>query len=70
MKRITPPVKKLKVNPLKIERSICPEMIFAARRRPNETALERYDINSIKTNNGSKPRGQPAGTNNEKNFKP
>jgi hypothetical protein len=27
-------------------------------------------MNSIKTNNGNKAKGQPAGTNKEKNFKP
>lgn len=27
-------------------------------------------MNSIVTNKGNNPKGQPAGTNNEKNFKP
>ena len=27
-------------------------------------------MNSIKTSKGNKPNGQPAGTNNEKNFNP
>jgi hypothetical protein len=27
-------------------------------------------MNSIITNNGNKPKGHPAGTNNEKNFRP
>ena len=30
----------------------------------------RYEINSIITNKGNKPKGQPAGTNKEKNSKP
>ena len=28
--------------------------------------LAKYEINSINTNKGSKPKGQPAGTNKEK----
>jgi hypothetical protein len=35
---------------------------------PNDTGLDKYDINSIKTSNGNRPNGQPAGTNKEKNF--
>ena len=31
--------------------------------------LARYEINSINTNNGNKAKGQPDGTNKEKNFK-
>ena len=37
--------------------------------KPNDTFLDRYEINSISTRRGSKPSGQPEGTNNEKNFK-
>jgi hypothetical protein len=44
--------------------------MFAANLRPNDTALERYEINSIKTRRGSKARGVPAGTNREKNLVP
>jgi hypothetical protein len=36
----------------------------------HETFLAKYEINSINTNKGSKPKGQPEGTNKEKNFKP
>jgi hypothetical protein len=57
----------LYVKPLKIARSRCPEMIFAANLRPNDTARDKYEINSIKTNNGNKPNGQPDGTKSEKN---
>ena len=56
------------VNPLKIFNSIWPDKMFAARRKPNETFLAKYDINSINTNKGNNPNGQPDGTNNEKNL--
>ena len=49
---------------------MCPDNIFAASLRPNDTFLAKYDINSINTNNGNKPKGQPLGTNKEKNFSP
>jgi hypothetical protein len=42
--------------------------MFAAKRNPKDTFLAKYDINSIKTNKGNKPNGQPEGTNNEKNL--
>lgn len=44
--------------------------MLAANLSPREIFLAKYEINSIKTSNGNKPRGQPAGTNNEKNLKP
>jgi hypothetical protein len=44
--------------------------MLAANLRPNDTFLARYEINSINTNKGNKPKGQPAGTNREKNLKP
>jgi hypothetical protein len=44
--------------------------MFAANLNPRETFLARYEMNSIKTNSGSNPKGQPAGTNKEKNFNP
>jgi hypothetical protein len=43
---------------------------LAANLKPNEIFLAKYEINSIKTNKGSNPKGQPAGTNSEKNSKP
>ena len=44
--------------------------MLAANLNPNETFLDKYEINSIKTNKGNKAKGQPEGTNNEKNFNP
>lgn len=49
---------------------MCPLKIFAANLNPRETLRARYEINSIRTNRGNSPRGHPAGTNKEKNFKP
>ena len=43
--------------------------MFAPNLRPSDTGLDKYDINSINTNKGSKPNGQPDGTNNEKNLR-
>lgn len=58
----------LYVNPANMLRSIWPLNILAPSLRPSDTGLDKYDINSINTNNGNKPNGQPDGTNNEKNF--
>ena len=58
----------LYVNPLNMFNNIWPDRMFAANLRPNETFLAKYEINSIKTSNGNKAKGQPAGTNNEKNL--
>lgn len=44
--------------------------MLAPNLRPRLTFLDKYDINSINTNNGNKAKGQPAGTNNEKNSNP
>jgi hypothetical protein len=44
--------------------------MFAPNLRPSDTFLDKYDINSIKTNRGNKAKGQPAGTNKEKNSEP
>ena len=60
----------LYVNPLNILNNIWPDRTFAANLSPNETLRDRYDINSINTNKGNKAKGQPAGTNNEKNSVP
>jgi len=35
----------------------------------SQNNLFNVDINSINTNKGNKPNGQPEGTNKEKNFK-
>ena len=58
------------MNPDRIASSKCPATIFAARRRPKDTALDRYEINSINTNKGNNPNGHPAGTKREKNLAP
>ena len=68
-KKMKPEVIILYVNPLNIFKSICPLNILAPKRKPKLTFLDKYEINSIKTNNGNKPSGQPDGTNKEKNFK-
>ena len=44
--------------------------MLAANLKPNDIFLAKYDMNSIKTSKGSNPRGQPAGTNKEKNSNP
>lgn len=66
-KKIIPEVIILYVKPAKIFNNIWPLKIFAANLSPKEIFLAKYDINSINTNKGNNPKGQPAGTNNEKN---
>ena len=44
--------------------------LVAANLNPNDTFLAKYEINSIKTNRGNNVKGQPAGTNKEKNPNP
>jgi hypothetical protein len=44
--------------------------MLAANLNPREILRVRYEMNSIITNKGNKPNGQPAGTNREKNSKP
>ena len=44
--------------------------MLAPNLKPNETQRETYEMNSIPTNKGNKAKGQPLGTNSEKNFKP
>ena len=63
-----PDVIILCVNPLNIFKSICPDNMFAANLSPNDTFLAKYEINSINTNRGNSPNGQPAGTKREKKF--
>ena len=60
----------LYAKPLRIFNSIWPLSMLAASLRPNDTFLDKYEINSITTNKGNKPKGQPEGTNREKNLKP
>lgn len=52
----------------RIASKVCPAVRLANNRRPNETDLAKYDTNSINTNSGTKAKGVPAGTKNEKNF--
>ena len=58
----------LKVNPLNMLSNIWPEKRLAANLKPNEMFLVKYDINSINTKTGNRAKGQPAGTNKEKNL--
>lgn len=44
--------------------------MLAANLNPNDTLRDRYEINSISTNKGNNPNGQPAGTNREKKYNP
>ena len=44
--------------------------MFAANLRPKETFLAKYEMNSINTSRGNRPRGQPAGTNKDQKFRP
>jgi len=60
----------LYVKPLRIASSKCPETMLAASLKPKDIALDKYEINSIKTRRGSKPSGHPAGTKREKNLAP
>ena len=56
----------LYVNPLNIFSNMWPDNILAANLKPNEIFLAKYEINSINTNRGNKPKGHPLGTSNEK----
>ena len=47
-----------------------PLNMLAASLKPNQTFLAKDEINSINTRRGSKPNGQPEGTNKEKNLNP
>ena len=44
--------------------------MLAANLKPKEIFLAKYEMNSINTNKGNKAKGQPAGTNKEKNSHP
>ena len=69
-KKMIPELIILYVNPLNMFNSIWPDKILAANLSPKDTFLAKYEINSINTNSGNNPKGQPAGTNKEKNFNP
>lgn len=47
-----------------------PDKMLAANLNPNEIFLAKYEMNSIRTSKGNKAKGQPAGTNREKNSNP
>ena len=47
-----------------------PLKMLAPNLSPKETFLDKYEMNSINTNKGNKAKGQPAGTNKEKNSNP
>lgn len=68
-KNIKPDVRILYVKPERILNNRWPDIIFALKRKPREILRAMYEINSIKTKRGSKPKGHPAGTNKEKNSK-
>ena len=57
------------MKPLSIINSKWPATMLAANLKPNDTFLAKYEINSIKTNKGNKVKGQPDGTNKEKDSK-
>jgi len=58
-KNIIPDVIIEYVNPLNIINSKCPAIIFAPSLNPNDMFLAKYDTNSINTNKGTNPKGQP-----------
>jgi len=64
-----PDVSMLYAKPDNMFNNKCPAIMLALKRSPKLTFLARYEINSIKTNRGSNPKGQPAGTNKEKNSR-
>ena len=71
--KVNKPIKILLVNnlyknPDNIANKQCPAVILANNRTPKDTALAQYDTNSIQTNAGTKAKGVPSGTKNEKNV--
>ena len=44
--------------------------MLAANLKPKETLRDKYEMNSINTNNGNRPKGQPEGTKREKKRRP
>ena len=69
-KNSTPELIILYVNPLKMFNNMCQLSTFAANLSPSEIFLARQEMNSINTSNGNRAKGQPEGTNKEKNFRP
>src|ERR1700735_267504 len=74
---VEPPVKRIprvavkpkNPKPANINNRRCPEIKLAANRIPKLKPFAIYDINSIKANKGTKPKGVPLGQNTVKNFK-
>ena len=54
----------------KIFSKVWPATILANNRTPKDTDLATYEINSIKTNRGTKANGVPVGIKKEKNLIP
>ena len=65
-----PKIPNIAANPAKTFIIVCPAIIFAKRRTAKLRGLERYEINSIGTNSGSKNTGNPCGANLPRNFGP
>jgi hypothetical protein len=59
-------VNNLAKRPESIFSNECPATRLANNLTPKEKALAIYEINSIKTNKGTKAKGVPAGTKKEK----
>jgi len=72
-----PPVKRIPIvavnpknpKPAKINNRRCPDIKLAPNRIPKLNPLAMYDINSIRANKGTNPKGVPSGENKVKNFK-
>lgn len=67
-KRIKLLVNNLDSKPERIFSSAWPAVKLANSRTPKENALAIYEINSIRTNKGTKAKGVPPGTKKEKNL--
>ena len=69
-KYINPLAIMLYVNPARTWSIRWPASTLAASLNPKDTFLDKYETNSIRTNNGTNPSGHPEGTNREKNLTP
>lgn len=47
---------------------MCPLNMLALKRNPKLIFLDKYDISSMNTSKGNKPKGHPLGTKMEKKF--
>lgn len=66
----TPDCMIFHVKPANMDNNIWPLKMLADSLRPSDIGRAKQEINSIITNKGSKPKGQPAGINKEKNSSP